>query len=336
MFEANPVLVEVTRAGFVESRHRGACVVVDDKGHIVQSWGDVEALVYPRSALKPLQALPLIESGAADHYGLSDEEIALACASHNSQPFHTSRIQTWLERLGLNGDDLECGPGEPISLDVSKSLSKNGESLTRIHNNCSGKHAGFLTTALHLGVPTENYIKPDHPVQQRIKQVVEDMTGVSLDTLPCGADGCGIPVYAFPLKALATGMGRMMDDDLSPTRVSAAKRVRAAMAAHPHCIAGGKRFDTRVMTATKGAVLVKGGAEGVHIAMIPDRKLAIALKVDDGAIRASELVMGCVLDGLGFLDEKARTVLADLIEMPINTTLGDRAGEIRRGSGLVF
>ena len=336
MPKANPVLVEVTRADLVESRHRGACVIVDSDGKTVQSWGDVEALVYPRSALKPLQVLPLIETGAADHYELSDEEIALACASHNSEPFHTSRVLAWLDRLGLNEEDLECGPGEPLSLNVSKMLNKSGQTLTRVHNNCSGKHTGFLATALHMGVPIKDYIKPDHPVQQQINQVLEDMTGATLSSLPCGTDGCGIPVYGLPLMALARGMARMMADDLSAPRTQATKRVMDAMAACPHCIAGEDRFDTRVMTQTKGTVLVKGGAEGVHIAMIPEHKLAIALKIDDGSVRASELAMACVLDDLGVFKGDDQKVLADLIETPIYTTLGDRAGEIRRGPDFIF
>lgn len=336
MTSSNPVLVEATRAGFVESRHRGACAVVDADGKLLQSWGDVDALVYPRSALKPLQALPLIESGAADRFGLGDEEIALACASHNSEPFHVERVTAWLRRIGLTVDDLECGLCESISLDVTKSMGRAREAFTRAHNNCSGKHAGFLSTALHLGEATQGYIGADHPVQKRVTKAVEDMTGVSLSAAPCGSDGCGIPVFAFPLHALARGMARMMSDDLGDVRTAAARRVRAAMAACPQCVAGTKRFDTRVMSACQGEVLVKGGAEGVHIAMIPGRGLGIALKVDDGAIRASEQAMGCVLDGLGLLNGAAREQLSDLIEMPILSTLGVRVGELRKGPGLVF
>jgi len=336
MTSSNPVLVEVSRAGFVESRHRGACAVVDADGKLLQSWGDVDALVYPRSALKPIQALPLIESGAADRFGLGDEEVALACASHNSEPFHVERVTAWLHRIGLTVDDLECGLCESISLDVTKSMSRAREAFTRAHNNCSGKHAGFLSTALHMGEATQGYIGPDHPVQQRVTKAVEEMTGVSLSAAPCGSDGCGIPVFAFPLHALARGMARMMSDDLGDVRTAAARRVRAAMAACPQCVAGTKRFDTRVMSACKGEVLVKGGAEGVHIAMIPGRGLGIALKVDDGAIRASEQAMGCVLDGLGLLNGAAREQLSDLVEMPILSTLGVRVGELRKGPGLVF
>ena len=336
MTSSNPVLVEVTRAGFVESRHRGACAVVDADGKLLQSWGDVDALVYPRSALKPIQALPLIESGAADRFGLGDEEVALACASHNSEPFHVERVTAWLHRIGLTVDDLECGLCESISLDVTKSMSRAREAFTRAHNNCSGKHAGFLSTALHMGEATQGYIDPDHPVQQRVTKAVEEMTGVSLSAAPCGSDGCGIPVFAFPLHALARGMARMMSDDLGDVRTAAARRVMTAMAACPQCVAGTKRFDTRVMNACYGEVLVKGGAEGVHVAMIPGRGLGIALKIDDGAIRASEQAMGCVLDGLGVLKDAAREQISDLIEIPVLSTLGERVGEIRKGPGLTF
>jgi L-asparaginase II len=165
---------------------------------------------------------------------------------------------------------------------------------------------------------------------------VEEMTGVSLSTAPCGADGCGIPVFAFPLIALARGMAQMTSGDLGDVRTTAAQRILAAMAAHPQNVAGTGRFDTRVMQACEGTVLTKGGAEGVHIAIVPERKIGIALKVDDGAIRASELAMGCVLDGLGVFSDAARKIVTDLIEGPVNTTLGTRAGEIRKGADLTF
>lgn len=336
MTKSNPVFIEVTRGGFVESRHRGACAVVNAEGQVLHAWGDIEALVYPRSSLKPIQALPLIESGAADHFDLSDEQIALACASHSSETFHAERVTEWLQSVGLTVDDLECGVGEALSLDVTKSMSKKGEAFSRAHNNCSGKHSGFLSTALHMGEPTKGYILPDHPVQRRVTQAVEEMTGADLSSVPCGADGCGIPVFAFPLVALARGMARMTSDDLAPKRKAAARRILAAMASCPRCVAGEGRFDTRVMQACSGEVLVKGGAEGVHIAIIPGRGLGIALKVDDGTIRASEQAMGCVLDGLGLLNETARSTLADLIEKPLMNTLGERVGEIRRSSELTF
>ncbi|MBL4613808.1 MAG: asparaginase [Magnetovibrio sp.] len=322
MDQANPVLVEVTRGNFVESQHRGACVVVDARGEVLHAWGDVEHLVYPRSSLKPIQALPLIETGAADHFNLNSEHIALACASHNSEPFHVERVTAWLDHIGLDVDDLECGPCEAISLDVTKAMSAHAQTFTRAHNNCSGKHTGFLTTALHMGEPTKGYIQPDHPVQLRITATIEELTGTSLAGVPCSSDGCGIPVFAFPLVALARGIGALCSTKLGAVRGAAAQRILAAMAAHPELVAGTKRFDTRLMSACDGVVLAKGGAEGVHIAAIPAKGLGIALKVDDGTIRASELAMACVLDGLGVLSDQARAGIEDLIECPIDTTLG--------------
>jgi len=341
MAHPNPILVEVTRGEtssghFVESCHRGACAVVNAAGEVLHAWGDINSLVYPRSALKPIQAIPFVESGAVNAFALGDVDIAMACASHNSEPLHVKRVMDWLGHLGLTVNDLECGACDAISLDVTKSMSRAGETFTRAHNNCSGKHAGFLTTALHMGEATKDYIQPHHPVQMRVTQTIEEMCGVSLQTVPCSSDGCGIPVFAFPLVALARGMARMTSNDLGPTRGSAAKRVLRAMAAHPECVAGTKRFDTRMMQACGGAVLTKGGAEGVHVAVIPDQGLGIALKIDDGAIRASELAMGFVLDGLGLLSAEARTLVADLIEQPVKTTLGARVGELRKGMDISF
>jgi len=336
MDQANPVLVEVTRGDFVESRHRGSAVVVNTAGEVVQAWGDVERLVYPRSALKPIQALPLIETGAAARWGLGLEEIALACASHNSEPFHVGTVVRWLDRVGLGIDDLECGPCEALSLDVTKQMSRAHIDFTRAHNNCSGKHAGFLSTALHMGEPTKDYIQPDHPVQRRVTAAIENLSGASLAHVPCSADGCGIPVFAVPLVALARGQAAMLAHKPGTVRGDACRTILDAMAAHPEMVAGTDRFDTRMMRALGGSVLTKIGAEGVHVAILPDQGFGIALKMDDGAMRASELAMACVLDGLGVIDDAAKTVIGDLIERPINTTLGDRVGEIRRGDGLVF
>jgi len=336
MTAPNPVLVDVVRGNFVESRHRGACAVVNVHGDLVHGWGNVDALVYPRSALKPVQALSLLESGAADHFALTDEEIALACASHNGEPFHVERVNAWLHRVGLSGDDLECGIGESISLQVTKAMSRDHIEFTRAHNNCSGKHAGFLCTARHLGVVGKNYLHSDHPVQRQVTESIEQMAGVSLENAPRGVDGCGIPVFAFPLRALARAMARMMATDLAAPRRRAAERILAAMAAHPHCVAGHERFDTVVMEACGGAVVLKGGAEGVHVAMIPAHGLAVALKIDDGSIRGSELAMGCVLDGLGLLPGPARDAVAERITTPVLNTLGAVVGELRRGPGLVF
>ena len=330
MTVANPILIEATRGDFVECRYRGSCAVVSVKGEVLHSWGDINQNVYPRSSLKPLQALPLIETGAADAFDVSSEEIALACASHNSERDHVQRVQTWLKRVGLNVKDLECGLCETITLDVAKSMARDQEDFTRAHNNCSGKHAGFLTTAVHMGEDPRDYIKPDHPVQKRVTQVVEEMTGTDLSTVPRSEDGCGIPVFAFPLIALARGMASMIAPSTGgEERMASSHRILEAMAAHPHMVAGTGRFDTRVMDATNGDILVKGGADGVHIAIAPGAGIGIALKIDDGTIRASEQAMGFVLDQLGLLKGEVRDAVSDLIEKPILNTIDERVGELR-------
>ncbi|MHA1598651.1 MAG: asparaginase, partial [Alphaproteobacteria bacterium] len=249
---SNPVLVEVTRGNTVESRHRGAVCIMDAGGSVIAALGDVETPVYPRSAVKPLQALALIESGV----DISPEELALVCASHNGEPQHVEKVLQWLDRLGLGVDDLECGPSIMMEGLVDKP--------TRAHNNCSGKHTGFLATALHLGEPTTQYIAATHPVQQRLRRTLGEMCDVDLtDALPgskgYGIDGCGIPVLAMPLQATALGMARM-----TAPSAAAAQRIISAMTTHPFLVGGSGRFDTRLMQATNGQVVVKTGAEGVH------------------------------------------------------------------------
>lgn len=328
MQPVNPVLIEATRGGMVESRHRGAAVVVDAQGRTVAAWGDVEALIYPRSAIKPIQALPLVESGAADRYKVGAEEIALACASHGGEPAHVDRVTAWLSRNEFSERDLECGAHMPSEADSSADLIRARRPATSVHNNCSGKHAGMLLTARHLGEPTRGYIDIGHPVQRRLRMLLADLGGCELERVPSGIDGCGIPVYAMPLKSLALAMARLADPETLPgARADAAKRVVQAMTAHPYLVAGRGRFDTDIMTAAKGAVAVKGGAEGVHAAILPALKLGVALKIDDGgAGRASSVAMAALLARLKALPEDR---LSDWLERPVLNVAGRRVGAIR-------
>lgn len=314
---SNPVLVEVTRGSGVESRHRGAICVTDAKGNVIAAVGDVTTPVYPRSAAKPLQTLALIETGAADRFNVSGQELALASASHNGEPEHVELVLQWLNRLGLGVDDLECGPSVMME-------GLDGEP-TRAHNNCSGKHAGFLTTALHLGETTAGYAGAAHPVQQRLRRLLSEMTDCDLSDAPEGIDGCGIPVLALPLDAMAFGMARMADPSgLDKNRAAAARRITAAMTGHPFLIAGSGRFDTRAMEATNGTVVVKTGAEGIHAAILPDAGLGIALKIDDGAKRAAEVAMAAVLDRLGVSGTPN-----DLARPTVLNAAGETVGAIR-------
>ena len=330
MHESNPILVEVTRGKTVESRHRGACVVMAADGSQVHGIGDVERIVFPRSAIKPVQALPLIETGAADHFNVTDEEVALACASHNGEADHVARVRAWLARMGLGEEALACGPHTSLSAEVGLELAHDHVELARAHSNCSGKHTGFLSTALHMNDPLAGYVRADHAVQRRVAQAMEDMAGVHLNKDTCGVDGCGIPACAMPLSALALSMARMTDFTARP----AAKRIVDAMTAHPQLVAGTGRSDTRIMLAAKGRVVTKIGAEGVHIAIVPERGLGVALKIDDGAGRASDVAMTNVLNALGLLDDAAREALADLLAKPLMNTLGEHAGSIQPAPAL--
>lgn len=334
MAAKNPLIVEVTRGAMVESRHRGAAVVMDAKGKAVHAWGEIERIVCPRSAIKPLQALAVVETGAAEAFAVTDAELALASASHGGQAEHTDAVLAWLERIGLGADDLECGAHEPLDAETAKAKVRAGESSGAADNNCSGKHAGMLTTAKHLGEETAGYTRPGHPVQQRLRAILTDMGGADLSQAPEGTDGCGIPVFGMPLSAMARAMARMADTgSLEAGRAEAAGRIVAAMMSNPLLVGGRGRFDTVAMEAANGVFAVKTGAEGMHGAILPGLGLGVAVKIDDGARRATQVAMAAILDHLGVLDEEAKTALAGFLETPVLNARGERVGEIRMAKG---
>jgi L-asparaginase II len=331
---ANPVLVEVTRGPRVESRHRGAAAVADTGGKLVAAWGQVEEAVYPRSAIKPLQALAVIETGAAEAFAMSESEIALACASHSGQPIHTEAVAAWLARIGLGVGDLECGAHPPSHPPSAAALIRAGLAPSAAHNNCSGKHTSMLTAARHRGERLRGYIMADHPVQQRWLATVGEICGTDLSRAPMGIDGCSIPTVAIPLTAMARGMARLADPSaLSTGRAEACRRIARAMAARPELVAGSGRFSTVVMTGTGGRVLLKEGAEGVYCAALPSLGLGIALKIEDGAGRAAEAAMAAVLRYLGALDEADWGRLSDSLEPGLRNWNGFAVGEIRAAPG---
>ncbi|GMQ90058.1 MAG: asparaginase [Gammaproteobacteria bacterium] len=334
MVAPNPVMVEVSRGGMVESLHCGAAAVVDASTRVIAAWGDIDRLVYARSAIKPLQTLALIESGAAERFDLGDDEIALACASHNGEPKHVDTVTRWLERVGLGAQDLECGPQLPLSDDATAELLRAGGVASAIHNNCSGKHAGFLTTARHLGEPTRGYSRADHPVQKRLRRMLEDMSGVSLAHAPAGVDGCGIPVLGLSLRATASAMARLAcPASLAGARAAAAERVLRAMIAAPFMVSGSGRFCTQVMCHTGTAAVVKVGAEGVFTAALPGKGLGVALKIDDGARRAAEVAIGALLAYLGVLSDSARAALATHLTPCIRNRRGAVVGGLSAAPG---
>ncbi|WP_349360015.1 asparaginase [Stappia sp.] len=326
----NPVLVEVTRGGAVESRHRGAIAVVDAAGAPLATVGDVTAPVFPRSAVKALQALPLLESGAAEALDLSDAELALACASHNGEAIHVNAARVMLMKAGLDEDALECGSQWPRRMQDVARLHRADAHPGPLHNNCSGKHAGFLGLARTLGVPTRGYVEPDHPVQREVRIALEEMTGAALDHAPCGIDGCSIPTYAVPLDRLARAFACFgTGEGLAPLRAEAADRLYHACTAHPEMVAGTERFCTEVMRAFAGRVFVKTGAEGVFVASIPERGLGVALKCDDGATRAAETMMAETLARLLALSDDEASALAHWRRPQLSNWVGRSVGEIR-------
>ena len=330
---ANPVLVEATRGELVESRHRAAFAVVDAAGRVVSSAGDIARPVYARSGLKPIQALPLVETGAAEAYDLSDAEIALACASHSGEPRHVDAVLAWLDRLGFGETDLVCG-AQPAPQGGQRQTPGRPDKRGPAHDNCSGKHAGFITVAHHLGHPAAGYHRDDHPVQQRVRATLEQMAGLDLAAAPRGIDGCGIPVIAMPLTNIACAMARLADPTGQPDpRQAACATIRAAMAARPDMVGGKGRFDTRVMTVTGAAALIKGGAEGVYCGALAGPGLGIALKVDDGSGPAAAFVMGRLLCRLGVLDDAATATLDDALAPVLCDRSGAAVGRLRPGPG---
>lgn len=311
---SNPVLVEAVRAGRVESRHCGAVAVLDADGKTVLALGDVAQSIYPRSAVKALQALPLVESGAAARYGFGDQELALACASHGGEPDHVAVAERMLARAGLDVAALECGSHWPQHQPSLQALARAGASASALHNNCSGKHAGFLCVACATGADHRRYVDPDHPVQRAVKAAIEALAGVTISDPPA-VDGCSAPNWRVPLAALAGAFARFgVGQRLGAERAKAVARLRAACAAQPWFVAGTGRFCTAVMEHFRARVFVKTGAEGVFCGALPELGLGIAIKCDDGASRAAEVMMAAIIARLLPLSEADRAVLDRFVQ----------------------
>ena len=323
-------LVEVLRGDTVESRHFGAAVVCDFKGNVVKSWGNIERLIFPRSALKPMLAIHLIESGASDHYSLSDAELSLACSSHQGEPIHQNLVESWLHRIGLTEEHLACGPVLPEDTESAHKLLASGQKGCRLHHNCSGKHTGFLTTALHLNLPLNDYHLLEHPLQQLSLNILSDLAGVDLHQYPIAIDGCGLPAPTMPLIQLGRAMARFANPhDLSDARAQAIYRLHEAITNEPLYIAGHGTVVTELNDVTKGAVLAKTGAEGIVTAALPERGLGIALKIADGAARARSVALLAILDYLDILSDEEKNKLESHIRPKIVNSRGLIVGEIR-------
>ncbi len=325
-------MIELWRGGILESVHAGHAVICDDTGAIVEAWGDPDAVIFPRSSCKMVQALPLLESGAAEAYGLSEAQLALACASHNGAVIHTEPVARWLGSLGLGEADLRCGPQMPDDRDARKALICSDTEPCQLHNNCSGKHAGFLTLSQHLKAGPE-YVEPDHPVQRAVRSAFEEVTGMVSPGY--GIDGCSAPNFATTVHGLARAMAffAAADPDGSARDRAAARLVRA-MVAYPELVAGEGRACTNLMRAMGGKVAVKTGAEAVFVAILPDLRRGIALKIMDGGTRGSEAAITALLVRAGALDP-ADPVVARYLTGPITSRRGFVAGEMRTAGGFI-
>ena len=331
----NPVLAEVTRGSTVESRHRGAAIVVDADGAVVLSLGDVERPVFPRSAVKALQALPLLESGAADRYGLTPAEIALAVSSHSGEERHAETSLAMLRKAGRDAGCLECGAHWPMGEAAARALAKAGREPSALNNNCSGKHAGFVCLSCGLDEDPAGYVKAGHKVQQAVRAALEAVTGAPHKAELSGTDGCSIPTYAVPLKALALGFARFgTGNGLGPKRAEAARRIREAVAANPFMVAGTGRFDTRFMEVFGARAFIKTGAEGVYCGTLPELGYGIALKCDDGAGRATEIAMAALVERFLPRREGDEAAFAPFRETVMKNWNGIEVGRVRAAEAL--
>ncbi|MEO5685744.1 MAG: asparaginase [Burkholderiaceae bacterium] len=341
---AQPVLVELWRGDIVESFHRGAYAVVDAAGGVLRQDGDIDRPVYARSAVKGLQALPLVASGAADRFGLVDAELALACASHGGQPEHVATASSMLAKAGLDADVLECGVHWPSNELAARTLAANGQAPCALHNNCSGKHSGFACLGALMAGDADKargllrgYVEPEHVVMREISASLESATGVRLADAPRATDGCSIPTFGIPLRALALAFARFgTGTGLTPERARAAARLREAVAATPLMVAGTGRLDTRLMTHFGARVFCKVGAEGVYCAALPELGLGVALKMDDGnTARAAEVAVAALIGALLPLGDADRAVVAPLQDVELKNWNGRLVGRLAAARAFV-
>jgi L-asparaginase II len=336
-------LVEVRRGAITESRHRGHVVAVTPDGHIAGHIGAPECVTFFRSSAKPFQAIPLLTSGAADHFGFTDEEVALACGSHNGEPIHTELAASMLRKIGLGPEALKCGVHDPYSVEAAREIRARGEEPNTLHNNCSGKHAGMLAVALHLGAPTETYDLAENPVQIAIAKVVAQFSGIPIEDLSVGIDGCGVPVFGITVKAMALSYARLVSppDGFDANTKAACERIVRVMAQYPELIGGtSDRLDTEIMRASPGKLISKVGAEGVYTAGILPCELwpsglGLALKLEDGDDhRARPTVVIEALNQLGVLRDESLEAVQRYAFFPVKNRRGEVVGEIRASFAL--
>jgi L-asparaginase II len=331
-------LVEVRRGSITESRHRGHIAAVDADGQIVAQLGAPHTLTFLRSSSKPHQAIPLLATGAADRFGFTEKEVAICCASHNGEAIHTETVAGMLRKIGMDASALKCGVHEPYSAEAARELRERGEKPTVLHNNCSGKHTGMLALALHLNAPTETYDEPSNPVQLNIVHRISQFSGVPVEDVAVGIDGCGVPTFGVTVRAMALMYARLVSPpaDFDEETRSACRRIVAAMTEYPEMIGGrAERLDTVIMQAARGELISKVGAEGVYTAgVLPCEEwplgLGLALKIEDGEDRrARPTVVIETLRQLGVLKDGSMESVKPYASFAIRNHRGEQVGEVK-------
>jgi L-asparaginase II len=330
-----PILVEVTRGAILESRHRGAIVVTDSNGDVIKSLGDEVLLTSTRSTIKPIQAIPFITSGAADHFNIDERELAVVCASHEGEPIHTETVAGMLERAGLDESALRCGVQTPYDAGTAKKLEEEGKPFTQLHNNCSGKHTGMLMTAVLRGLDLDDYVSLEHPVQRELIKTFARMTDLD-ENIPAAIDGCSAPTFGVPLRSLALAFARLVNPPGEDSIHSqATHRIVSAMLSHPEMLGGTKGvFDTELLRAAHGKLVCKVGAEAVYcVGVLPSeqfpRGAGIAIKIEDGANRGLAPTVLETLRQLGVLDEAELAQLNSFHNPAVENRRGLKVGEVR-------
>jgi L-asparaginase II len=328
---SKPILVY--RGEYLESTHDVHIAVVNNEGKLLYSYGNPKRLTFPRSSMKPFQAVPLVETGAADYFHYSPAELSLSCASHSGEQIHREAVLHILGKIGLDENALQCGTHIPRDLESYKRLLRDGKDLTPVFSNCSGKHSGMLATAVYMKEDVFTYREIQHPLQQRILEVIEDVCNISKEEIQMSVDGCGVPVHQLPLSHAALGFARLAKANgaLTPTRASSLERIRNAMIQHPEMVGGTDRFDTDLMKIYNGRVVAKAGAEAVQCIGLVEEGVGIAIKVEDGGARATSVAAMEVLKQLGFGDAKIFEVLKDYVIAPVLNARNDRIGVIKAG-----
>lgn len=323
-------IVRVYRGNITESIHRVHLAVVNNQGSLLHGAGDPQLLTFARSTAKLIQALPVIESGAADHFGLGDAEIALCCASHNGEAEHVSAAQGILGKLGFHHEHLQCGAHEPYHAPTAQAMRERGEAPTTLHNNCSGKHSGMLALCAHLGASPDTYMSLQHPVQQLMLEAVCAMSDIPKSQMELGIDGCGVPVFGMPINHLALAFARLGSPEALPeVRANACQRIVAAVRKYPQYLAGSDRFDTQLIEVTQGRIIGKMGAEGIFALTVPEKGLGLVLKIEDGNQRALYPAVVEALKQLDLLSAAEISQLAAFHTPTVHNWQGTEVGIIR-------